>query len=160
MIDYCAPGRLTTLESLPAEALPKTDDPLDICAPVAELFMQPSDAVARGLNTERLSENDIRPAVQLVTHLLALDPAPLTLPREPTVRVVGTCRHFAVLACALLRHRGIASRVRCGFATYFVPRRAVDHWIIEYRDQGRWIRLDPEILGKSVVEHPEDLVPG
>ncbi|MCA2211786.1 transglutaminase-like domain-containing protein [Wangella sp. NEAU-J3] len=39
----------------------------------------------------------------------------------------STCRHFAVLACALLRHRGIPARARCGFATYFQPGKGLDH---------------------------------
>lgn len=82
--------------------------------------------------------------------------------REPDKRVVGTCRHFAVLSCALLRHRGIASRVRCGFATYFQPNQGLDHWITEYWDDhaARWIRIDSEILGQSILTHPEDLTPG
>ncbi|WP_324192492.1 transglutaminase domain-containing protein [Nocardia transvalensis] len=75
---------------------------------------------------------------------------------------MGTCRHFAVISCALLRYRGIASRVRCGFATYFQPGQGLDHWITEYWDdtEGRWVRIDSEILGQSVLEHPEDLGAG
>ncbi|MEU7973849.1 transglutaminase domain-containing protein [Micromonospora sp. NPDC049089] len=42
----------------------------------------------------------------------------MTVARAPDRRVIGTCRHFAVLSCALLRYRGIAARARCGFATY------------------------------------------
>ncbi|MBF6327810.1 transglutaminase [Nocardia transvalensis] len=82
--------------------------------------------------------------------------------REPSRRVIGTCRHFAVISCALLRYRGIASRVRCGFATYFQPGQGLDHWITEYWDdtEGRWVRIDSEILGQSVLEHPEDLGAG
>ncbi|MFC9252629.1 transglutaminase domain-containing protein [Amycolatopsis thailandensis] len=49
--------------------------------------------------------------------MLAPDPAPLTAAREADKRVVGTCRHFAVLGCALLRYRGIVARVHCGFTT-------------------------------------------
>ena len=99
---------------------------------------------------------------RLAATLLALDPAPLLVPREPAVRVVGTCRHFAVLACALLRHRGFAARVRCGFATYFQPGLGLDHWIIEYTDAaGRWVRVDPQLMGiPDVLDHPDDLPPG
>ncbi|HTZ10541.1 MAG TPA: transglutaminase-like domain-containing protein [Acidimicrobiales bacterium] len=75
---------------------------------------------------------------------------------------MGTCRHFAVLACALLRHRGVPARVRCGFATYFQKGQGLDHWIIEYwnHDQTRWVRIDPEVLGQALLPHPEDLRPG
>ncbi|MFD8394927.1 hypothetical protein ACFV2N_38505 [Streptomyces sp. NPDC059680] len=43
----------------------------------------------------------------------------------------------------------MAARARCGFATYFVEQRGLDHWITEYwhTDQARWVRTDSEILG-------------
>lgn len=162
-IDYAVPGPLTVLDGVPAAALdPVATDPVEICAPVRGLVIQPTDAEALGLPAERFATNDIRPAHALLRALLALDPAPVTVPRAPERRVVGTCRHFAVLSCALLRHRGIASRVRCGFATYFQPGQGLDHWITEYRDDGtgRWIRIDPEILGQSVLPRSQDLSPG
>jgi transglutaminase-like putative cysteine protease len=58
------------------------------------------------------------------------------------LRVVGTCRHFATLACAILRARGVAARARCGFGTYFVEGRGLDHWITEYwhTAEARWVR--------------------
>ena len=76
--------------------------------------------------------------------------------------MVGTCRHFAVLSCALLRYRGIPARARCGFATYFEPGKGLDHWVTEYWDQHgpRRVRIDSEILGQQVLSHPEDLQPG
>jgi transglutaminase-like putative cysteine protease len=79
-------------------------------------------------------------------------------------RVAGTCRHFAVLSCALLRHRGIAAHVRCGFATYFQPGQGLDHWITEYRDDSgtRWIRVDSEIStlpGSASTDHEDLRVP-
>jgi hypothetical protein len=161
--DYAVPGPLTGLAGVPVQALQMaTDDPVEICWPVAHLFLQPDAADARGLPAERLDEKNIRPAQELVARLLALDARPLVAPRDPMDRVVGTCRHFAVLSCALLRHRGIAARVRCGFATYFRPGQSLDHWTTEYRDPGtgRWVRFDPEILGQAVLSRPDDLEPG
>jgi glycine/D-amino acid oxidase-like deaminating enzyme len=80
----------------------------------------------------------------------------------PGRRVVGTCRHFAVLSCALLRFRGIAARARCGFGTYFQPGQGQDHWITEYWHQqnARWVRVDTQHLEGTFVAHPEDLQPG
>lgn len=126
------------------------------------LVIQPTDAEGLDLPQDRFATNQIRPAAALVRALLALDPGPLSVARPPECRLVGTCRHFAVLSCALLRHRGIAARLRCGFATYFQPGQAVDHWITEYldRDTGRWVRIDSEILGGTVLEHPERLAVG
>ncbi|RJQ71963.1 transglutaminase domain-containing protein [Pseudonocardiaceae bacterium YIM PH 21723] len=155
IIDYASAGVFTDLAGL--EPIP--GDPVDICRPVGELVIMPTDAQRLNLPADRFDENQLRPAGLLVQRLLALDPAPLTAGREPGSRVVGTCRHFAVLSCALLRHRGIPARVRCGFATYFQPGLGLDHWITEYWDE-RWIRIDSEILGKSVLPHPHDLRPG
>ena len=162
-IDYAVPGPLTALDNvspLVLERLPSVA--ADICRPVHDLVIQPHDAQALGVPAERLSENQIRPAAKLIDTLLALDPTPLDVPREPDRRVIGTCRHFAVMSCALLRCRGIAARVRCGFATYFQPGQSLDHWITEYwhEQEGRWVRIDSEILGQSILPEPEDLRPG
>ncbi|MEJ2857545.1 MULTISPECIES: transglutaminase-like domain-containing protein [unclassified Saccharothrix] len=163
VIDYASPGPLTSLDGVDPRALESVAaDPVDICLPVHDLVIQPTDAQASNLPADRFDEKQIRPANSLVRRLLELDPAPLTTAREPDKRVIGTCRHFAVLSCALLRHRGVPARVRCGFATYFHPGRGLDHWITEYWDDGtaRWVRVDPEILGRNVLPHPHDLRPG
>jgi transglutaminase-like putative cysteine protease len=162
-IDYTEPGPLTALGGVSPAALDGIPaGPVDVCRPVPSLVIQPADAQALGLPPERLSENQIRPAAALIGALLAQDPQPVIVPRDPGRRVVGTCRHFAVLSCALLRYRGIAARARCGFATYFQPGQGLDHWITEYWDghDARWVRIDPEILGQSVLERPDDLRPG
>lgn len=176
VIDYRQPGPLTDVRTVdPAALRDLAADPVDLCRPVSRLVIQPHEAKAAGLAAERLAENQIRPAAVLVERLMAVDGAPLSQGREAGRRVVGTCRHFAVLACALLRNADFEARVRCGFATYFQPGQALDHWVIEYRlaeggaeaearsgaaDAGRWIRLDPEILGGTVLPHAHDLKPG
>jgi hypothetical protein len=158
---YATAGPITSLRDVsPAALAGIAADPLGICDPVHSLIIHPHEAEDLGLPPERFAANNIRPAAAIVASLLALDPAPLHMPREPSGRVVGTCRHFAVLSCALLRHRGIPARVRCGFATYFQPGQGLDHWIVEYYGEHRWVRVDAEVLGQSVLEHPEDLPPG
>src|SRR5215472_16245485 len=162
-IDYAVPGPLTDLTTINPAALHRIPSkPADICRPPHTLIIQPRDARALGLPDERFSENQLRPAAALVEALLALDPASLDIARTPDRRVVGTCRHFAVLTCALLRYRGIAARVRCGFATYFQPGQGLDHWITEYwhEQDRRWVRIDSEIVGQSILAEPEDLRPG
>jgi hypothetical protein len=162
-ISYDSPGPLTNLVSVSTSALDRVSGtPADICQPVHNLVIQPHDAQPLGLPANRFAENQIRPAAALIKALLALDQAPLDVPRPPDKRVIGTCRHFTVLSVALLRHRGVPARARCGFATYFQPGQGLDHWITEYwheRDQ-RWVRIDSEILGKSILAEPEDLRPG
>lgn len=162
-IDYASPGPLTDLDGVDPQALaPLPVDPVDICWPVHGLVVQPDHARELGLSADRLAYNDVRSARGLVEALLAHDPAPVTVLRPPRSRVVGTCRHFAVLACALLRHRSVPARVRCGFATYFVAGKGLDHWIVEYwhADEQRWVRLDPELLDADVLQDPQDLQVG
>jgi hypothetical protein len=163
VIDYAVPGPITDLGSVCRSALdPVSTDPIEICRPVNSLLIRPRHAERLDLPAERFAEIQIRPISRLIELLLALDPAPMSLPRERALRVVGTCRHFAVMACALLRFRGFAARARCGFATYFQPGQGLDHWITEYwndRDS-RWVRVDIEILGEPSEVEPADLRPG
>jgi hypothetical protein len=163
LTEYATAGPFTDLGGVDPLLLARaTADPIEICRPVTGLVIQPGDAAALGVPSARLDERNVRPARQLVDTLLAHDRSPLDVPRPPESRVVGTCRHFAVLSCALLRHRGIPARARCGFATYFQPGQGVDHWITEYwhDGDGRWARVDSEILSLQLLAHPDDLRPG
>ena len=162
-IDYSAPGRLTDIGEVSVavlEAIPA--DPVDICRLVPGLVLHPFEATDLGLDAGRLGGREIRQASAIIRAVLALDPAALDIPREPERRLVGTCRTFVVLSCALLRHRGIAARARCGFGTYFRLGLSLDHWITEYWHEvgGRWVRVDTQHLEHSFVPRPEDLQPG
>lgn len=162
-IDYSAPGRLSDIGDVSAAALEAVPaDPVGICRLVPGLVLHPFEAAELGLDTGRLSEREIRQASAIIRAVLALDPATLNVPREPERRLVGTCRTFVVLSCALLRHRGIAARARCGFGTYFQPGLSLDHWITEYwhETDGRWVRVDTQHLEQSFVPHPEELRAG
>ena len=162
-LDYAEAGALTDLGTVPHAALEGLPhEALDICRCVRRLFLSPLAAAGLGVEADRLSARNLRPAGALAGALLALDPAPLHVPRPPERRVVGTCRHFAVMSCALLRARHIPARARCGFATYFEADRGLDHWITEcwHEPDGRWVRIDSEHLGRPVLADPEDLPPG
>ncbi|MEQ8818162.1 MAG: hypothetical protein RLO51_08000 [Thalassobaculum sp.] len=79
--------------------------------------------------------------------LSALAAAPLTTARAPAGRIFATCRDYALLLTAFLRHKGVAARVRCGFADYLRPGFHADHWVCEYRhdDGGRWAFADAQM---------------
>jgi hypothetical protein len=161
--DYGAAGPLTDLGVVPAVALDGIPEAaLGICRLARGLVIQPHDAQEAGVPAARLGENQLRPARNIIGALLAQSAERLTVPRRPSLRVVGTCRHFTVLTCALLRYRGIAARARCGFATYFQAGKGLDHWITEYwhASEERWVRVDAEYLGGSLVPDAEDLRPG
>lgn len=159
-LDYRQAGPLTRLEPAQVsltEGLP--DDPVRICAAVQSLVIQPGDAAALGVQEHRLEEKNLRSVSKLIEALIAVDPAPLHQARLPEARLVGTCRHFTVLACALLRLREVPARARCGFGMCFLEGRGADHWVTEYwrADERRWVRVDTEHLGHGYVAHPEDL---
>jgi hypothetical protein len=95
----------------------------------------------------------IRHTACLLDAVLRLEDAPLSRPRSVERRVVVDCRHFAVLLCAVLRHRGVPARARCGFASYIGgPAPLTDHWACEYWDDGdaRWVVEDPDLQRHDV----------
>jgi hypothetical protein len=94
-----------------------------------------------------LSEASLRSIPEILTALLQRDPRPLDQPREPSQRVIGTCRSYALLACAILRQHRVPARLRVGFADYFTPDFCEDHWVCEYHD-GDWRLLDAELTAK------------
>jgi hypothetical protein len=65
----------------------------------------------------------------------------------PDRRTPGTCRDFALMTCSALRERGVAARVRCGFASYFEANPFEDHWVCEYwrPDESRWALADAQL---------------
>lgn len=155
-------GPLTAIDADLAVALERLpEDPIACCRVAQGVVILSELASASGVPDVRQAERSIRSASAVLRRALELDSSPLGHERAPAHRVVGTCRHFALVSCALLRHRSIPSRARCGFAGYFVADKWVDHWVTEYRDaSGRWVRVDSEILGLDVVDHPEALGPG
>jgi hypothetical protein len=163
VIDYAAPGRLTDLRGVGAAVLEGVPaDPVGICRLVPGLVLHPFEAAGLGLDAGRLGGQGIRPASACIDAVLALDPSPLDIAREPERRLVGTCRTFVLISCALLRHRGLAARARCGFGTYFRPGLGLDHWVTEYwhAPGRRWVRVDTQHLERRFVSRPEDLQPG
>lgn len=155
-------GPLTAIDvDLVAALTGLPDDPIGLCRAAQGLLMLPNLAPAFGIPDDRQPECSVRSTSDVLRRALQLDPAPFDQERAPYQRVVGTCRHFALLSCAFLRYRSIPARARCGFAGYCEAGKYLDHWVTEYQeDTGRWVRVDSEILGFEFVEHPEDLAPG
>lgn len=86
------------------------------------------------------------PVKERLAGLLARDGRELDAVRMPTQREIGTCRDFALMACAFLREKGTAARLRCGFACYFGDAWE-DHWVCEYWNsrEGRWCLSDAQL---------------
>ena len=86
-----------------------------------------------------------RTVERILQVIMEIDPSPLTAARPLEKRFLGNCRDFSTLLCSMLRHKGIPSRARCGFGTYFLPEHFEDHWICEYWNGERWVRLDAQL---------------
>lgn len=131
---YRTPGPFTSLGDHAAlvDALPA--DVASLAAAVQGLLIHRfwAPAYRTTIDEAREREQGLHGAEAMLSRALALDATPLAQARTPDRRVAGICRHFAVLLCAFLRHKGIAARARCGFASYFEPGKYLDHWMCEY----------------------------
>lgn len=94
---------------------------------------------------ERLPEIDTRYLERMVERLLELDSRPLTEARSFEHRLVGCCRDFSLLACAILRQQGVPARLRYGCASYLYPDYWCDHVVVEAWLGARWQRFDPQL---------------
>jgi hypothetical protein len=145
---YTAPGPLTTLAA-DAGPVDVVRDPGEVARLLHGLVLHEAWASMYGveISADRREELQLRPAADMLARVRQLDPRPLREARPPERRLVGICRDFAVLACAMLRHAGVPARARCGFGTYFEPDRFIDHWVVEQWDAAgeRWVRVDAQL---------------
>ncbi|HUX78026.1 MAG TPA: transglutaminase-like domain-containing protein [Anaerolineae bacterium] len=112
------------------------------------------------LSEERQREVEIRQVSEMLARIQGMDDRPLTVDRPLDKKLVGNCRDFSVLLCAMLRARGVPARARCGFGAYFTPGMYEDHWVCEYwnGDEGRWVLVDAQLdaLQREVLGIPFD----
>lgn len=140
---WTEPGKFAGyLEALPA-------DPTKLPEIVGGLVLHPLFAgpVAKGS-----PEPELRRITNIIDAILAKDTRPLDRARAPGDRVLGTCRNYALMACAILRQHKRPARLRVGFANYFTADFGEDHWICEYHDGDAWRSLDAE-LTSIVCQH-------
>jgi hypothetical protein len=149
---YSEPGPFTAIPDTPAHQALLKDLPDNIPMLVETvqknlLHIFWAQAYQVELSDERKAEVQIRSAAEMLRRIHQADPAPLTVARASEKKLVGNCRDFSVLLCALLRREGFPARARCGFGTYFIPGHYEDHWICEYyhANQERWIQVDAQI---------------
>jgi hypothetical protein len=126
------------------DALPR--DVAGVVRVVQGLLLHPAGAELYGEPPEEGPAWGYRTVAETLEKLLALDDSPLTTARPPGRRLRGNCRNFAVLGVSMLRHQGIPSRRRVGFATYLPGRHSYIHEVAEYWDaaRNRWVLVDPQ----------------
>lgn len=130
------PGRFRpVLAALPSD-LPA------LCRFIQGVVLHADWAAAYGVKDPTLSRETLP-----VERRMALVGEAGTTGLAPEQRTPGTCRDFALMLCCLLRERGIAARVRCGFATYFTGNPFEDHWVCEYwtESKSRWALADAQL---------------
>ena len=106
-----------------------------------------ADAYGFKVPEERKADSHIRAAEKIFDRILVLDSRSLSAARPVEKRVVGVCHHFALLATAMLRAKGIPARYRCGFGAFFNPPYFEDHVLCEYWNEAesRWVLVDPQL---------------
>jgi hypothetical protein len=141
------------------EPAPRT--PVGIADLVAGLVLHPVFVERRRVTLPPEAESDREsPSVrEILRRILGRDGRPLTTRRPAARRFVGTCRDYALLACAIFRHQGTPARLRVGFADYFVPGFHEDHWLCEYRDGATWRLLDAELDDQARRDYRIDFDP-
>jgi hypothetical protein len=99
------------------------------------------------LPEDRKQEVQLRHVARMLPRIREMDDRPLSVARPPERRLVGNCRDFSTLLCAILRHQGVPARARCGFGRYFTPGRYEDHWVCEYwnEETQRWVMVDAQL---------------
>lgn len=143
---FATAAAMTALPDHPALAdLPTDVD--DVRRAVQGLLVHRDLVTLYGLDPgqARTSEQHLRSIREVLARAFEISPHPITTPREPIDRVVGICRHYALLHTALLRAQGVPARARCGFSNYFDRSKWTDHWITERWDGQRWVRDDPQV---------------
>ena len=127
------------------DGLPAAIDPL--CRAIQGVLVHSDWMAAYGLPEPDPSARATLPLSQRLRLIADADSRSLAVTRPCAIRSVGTCRDYALMLCAMLRHRRIPARLRCGFAAYFDRGRWEDHWICEYwrPAESRWCRVDAQL---------------
>ena len=127
------------------DALP--DDVASLARVVPGLLLHQHIGPAYGapIAPERIAEAHLRCVDDILDCVLEHDGAALSVARPPAKRAIGVCRHFSLLLVAMLRHKNIPARARCGFGAYFEKGRYLDHWVAEYWNGARWVMVDPQL---------------
>ena len=166
---YASPGLMTDPGEQAALFDPLPNEIHALCRIVQDnlihIFWTESQGVV--LTEEKKQEVQIRSVAHKLARIREIDDSPLTVKRPLEKRLVGNCRDFSVLLCAILRHQGVPARARCGFGTYFKPCSYEDHWVCEFwrENEKRWVMVDAQLdsLQCEILNidfDPTDMPPG
>ncbi len=146
---YACPGHITDVGAA-ADLLGRLPSTIPgLCHLIQGVVLHPFEAHHYGVKIprKRWQELELCEVASMLQRVWELERAPLDVQRSPEKRLLGNCRDYATLLCALLRLQRIPARVRYGFATYFEANFYTDHVVCEYwnTQQQRWILVDAQI---------------
>jgi hypothetical protein len=149
---YTQQSELTTPGEHIAQFANLPADIAELCRIVRGLVLHYFNEAA---SKDRFEELNLRHVKNMLTRILELDNRPLAEIRPPEKRLIGCCRDFALLFCAMARHQGIPSRVRVGFSAYFNPDFNHDHVVAEYWDfaEQRWRLVDAVLSSRHLEKY-------
>jgi hypothetical protein len=129
------------------EGLPEDLD--ELCELIKKQLIHPQEAMQRGMDREKLIEDNINHDVRSMLHeLIEMDSLGLTIDRSPRNRLILACYHHSMLLASILRSRDIPVRMRAGYARYYEKAFGVrfGHVICEVwnDEEQRWILVDPD----------------
>jgi hypothetical protein len=139
---YLTPGIMTNPENHP---IPPITNLTEVARTVQGLLIHENWAPRYEVELTDPETVHVRPVSALLDVIMARDPRPLEIARDPAARTTASCRTFTVLTVSMLRAIGTPARARCGFAGYFVDGWNEDHWIVEYRAGDRWKLADIQL---------------
>lgn len=147
--DWAKPGAVTEMVLDPAslENIPSNYGKLALLVQGLMLNLFWAEEQGVEISEERLDEVELRTAKKMLDGIIELDNRPLDTQRKAGKRLVANARDFAVLYTSLLRAKGRAARVRCGFSAYFRPGLYLEHWLVEawLDEEKRWVLVDPQL---------------
>ncbi len=146
---YSQHGAISTLGKFSKQTALLSTDISDLCQVVQGFLLHIFWAEKYGvaLTEARKAEAGIRHVERMLARGFEIEPEPIARARPPEKRLIGNCRNYSVLLCALLRNQGVPARARCGFAKYFIAGHHEDHWVCEVwdRTRERWTLVDAQL---------------
>ncbi len=142
---YKNQGERTKVEKNPFKEIPR--DIKEITKIIRGWGIHPVEIFKQNLKFSkyRINDRSLKTVQEVMNKIKKLDNRNLNKTRKTKDKIVIICKHFAMLLTSILRSKGIPARCRCGFATYFSRAWFEDHWICEYWNGKKWLRVDPQM---------------
>jgi hypothetical protein len=119
------------------------------------LHMRDGELFNYRIPPKRFEEVEYRYINKILGNIIKKDDRLISKPRLIQKKAIGTCRDFSLLACSMLRHVGVPSRIRFGFNTYYYRLFFHDIVLLEYWDfsSARWRFVDVRTTDVQVKGH-------